>query len=333
MKTYSILRTDLVVSRIAYGCAGLVGWDKEPVSAQDIAKATRLIHTAYDSGITLFDHANLYAFGKSEATFGQVLKQSPGLRDKIVIQSKCGQYFPEGSQLGDPVRVDLSRRHIVSSAEGSLERLSTDHLDILLLHLPDALAEPEEVAAAFDELNRSGKVRYFGVSNHTAAQIRLLKEYVRQPIVANQVHLGLAHSYLIADGLELTLEIVKGTTRDHGYTGVAGTGTLDYCRRHGIQVQAWSPLRGDLLNQPADAKPEIKQVAQRLAELAKQKDTTPSAVGLAWLLRHPFGIVPIIGATNPDHIIENCAADRVELSREEWYALFTAAAEIQSRFI
>jgi predicted oxidoreductase len=182
MKTSQIPHTDLLISRIGYGCAGLVGWDKTLVSTDEINKASRVIHTAYEHGITLFDHANLYAFGKSEATFGEVLKRVPGLRDKIVIQSKCGQSFPEDWQPGSPVRVDLSHEGIVRSVEGSLKRLATDYLDILLLHLPDALMEPQDVAAAFDELHRAGKVRYFGVSNHTAAQIQVLKECLRQPL-------------------------------------------------------------------------------------------------------------------------------------------------------
>lgn len=333
MRTCKVPHTDLVVSRIAHGCAGLVGWDSEPLSAHDIAKAVRVINTAYDSGIIFFDHASCYAFGKSEAAFGGVLKQSPGLRNKIVLQSKCGQQFPAGWQPGDPIKVDLSYEQIVRSAEGSLRRLGTDYLDILLLHVFDALVEPEEVAKAFDELKQSGKIRYFGVSNHTAAQIKLLKQYVRDPLVANQIHLSLTHTFPIADGSEFTLQITKGTNRDHGYSGVSGSGTFDYCRLHEIQVQAWSPLRGDLLNPLPDANSLLGQVGRVLADVARTKDSTPSAVALAWLLRHPAGIVPIIGASNPEHVIENCAADRVVLSREEWYALFASATEIQSRFI
>jgi predicted oxidoreductase len=229
--------------------------------------------------------------------------------------------------------MDFSRQHIVSSAEGSLRRLRTEFLDILLLHIPDALVEPEEVAQAFDELQGSGKVRYFGVSNHTAGQIELLKKYVRQPLVANQVHLGLAHSYLIADGIEANRDESTRITR--GYAGAAGT--IDYCRLHDIQVQAYAPLRGGsivepphLLNPPADAPLEVKQAAQVLRDLADKKETTTSAVALAWLLRHPASIVPIIGASSPEHVIENCAANRVTLSREEWYNLWVSAAGIPS---
>jgi len=333
MRTCKVPQTDLEVSRIAYGSAGLVSWDGTPLSPHDIAKAARVINTAYDSGITLFDHANCYAFGKSEAAFGEVLKQTPGLRNRIVLQSKCGQRFAAGWRPGDPIEVDLSYEQIVRSVEGSLLRLATDYLDILLLHVCDALVEPEEVAKAFDELKQSGKVRYFGVSNHTASQLELLQQYVRHPLVANQIHLGLMHSFPIADGLEFTLQIAKGTTRDHGYSGVAGAGTLDYCRLRGIQVQAWSPLRGDLFISPSAANPHVEQVMRVLADLAEKKDSTPSAVALAWLLRHPAGIIPIIGSSTPEHVAENCDADRVTLSREEWYALFAAAAQMQPRLI
>jgi len=333
MKTYQIRHTDLIVSRIAYGCASLAGWDYNPLNAEDQALAGRLIHTACEHGINFFDHADLYAFGKSEAVFGQVLKASPGLRQKIILQSKCGQVFPPGWQMGQPIRVDLTREHIVSSVEGSLKRLGTEHLDILLLHAPSTLVEPEEVAQAFDELHESGKVRYFGVSNHTAAQIQLLKKAVRQPIIVNQIHLGLGYADAFTDGVEFTVELAQAATANECYLGVSGAGTIDYCRLQDIQIQAWSPLRGDLLNPKADSPPELKAAAQKLTELAAVKQSTPAALALAWLLHHPAGIVPITGASTVKHLIENCAADRVSLSNEEWYDLLAAAADIKSRAI
>lgn len=340
MKTYKIAQTDLVVSRIAYGCM-MLGWDKdmqfddatlarwaeEPLRSAAVDEADRLIHLAYDQGVTFFDTADMYAFGKSEAAIGAVLKRSPGLRDKIVIQSKCASRYADEPQPGDPNRPDCSREHILSAAEGSLKRLGSDHLDILLLHRSDSLVEPQEVACAFDELKTSGKVRYFGVSNHTAIQIQLLQKYLTQPLIANQIQLGIMHPYLIVDGVEADR---AGDSRiTHGYTGVAGT--LDYCRLHDIQIQAWSPLRGDLLNPTADSKPEVKQTAKLLAELAAKKGTTPAALALAWLLRHPAGIVPIVGPTNPKHLIEDCAADQVSMSREEWYTLLATCTGVSSR--
>ena len=349
MKAYKVPRTDLVVSRIAYGCHQLVDiterfkeliptgdyvamakemrvFGNEPLGKDTIAKAVRLINVAYDNGITLFDHADIYGAGKCEEAFGEVLKHSPGLRDKIVIQSKCGIRLLADPRPSDPVRFDCSGEHIVNSVEGSLRRLRTDYLDIFLLHQPDALVEPEEVAKAFEGLHRSGKVRHFGVSNHTAAQIERLKKCVCQPLVANQIQLSLEHASLIADGMEANRNECARIT--HSYTGVAGT--LDYCFLHDILVQTYSPLRGSLLNPPVNSTPQVKQAAQALVDVAQKKNTTPSAVALAWLLRHPAGIVPIIGTTNAEHIVENCAADRVMLSREEWYTLFESAAGIGS---
>jgi len=366
MKTYRIPQTDLVVSRIAFGCGHLsqprlagfkdhltademadaisksrdavssafADWKKGPPHADDIQLSTRVVNTAFDNGITLFDHADIYGFGKCESVFGEVLKQSPGLRQKIVIQTKCGIIFANevlDPETNDPHRLDLSRKHILQSTETSLRRFGTDYIDLLLLHRPDPLVEPEEVAAAIDELFRSGKVRHFGVSNHTAAQISLLRKYVRQPLVVNQIHISLAHPYAIADGVEANREEHIRVT--HGYTGVAGT--LDYCRENNMQVQAWSPLKDgankvNLINPPAHASQETKAAASLLTTIARRKKVSASAVALAWLLRHPAGIVPIIGTMNPSRIVDNSAADHVSLSREEWFELFAAAAGVPS---
>ena len=324
MKTYLIPQTDLTVSRIAYGCGMLAGWDRGPLGTEDTVRASRLIHTAHDQGINFFDHADLYGFGRSETLFGEVLKGSPGLRNKLVIQSKCGQVFPpEWQKWGDPIRVNLTRGHLVSSAEGSLKRLGTDHLDILLLHAPSALIEPDQVAEAFDSLHQSGKVRYFGVSNYTPAQIRLLKRSVRQPIVVNQIRLGLGYPETFIDGMEFTVALARG-----GGSALKGVrdGTLDFCRLENIQIQAWSPLRGDLLSPKPDSPREVRAAATKLSELAKAKETSPSALALAWLLHSRAGIVPVIGTTSPKHIIENCTADRLTLNDDEWYDLLAAAA-------
>ena len=229
--------------RMGYGCASLVGWDNNPISAEDFQKAERAVHTALNCGINLFDHADIYAFGKAETLFGQILRRSPGLRSQIIIQSKCGQHFPAGWKPGDPVQINLSGEHIVSSVEGSLQRLNTDRLDMLLLHTPDALMHPVEVAQAFSELKRSGKVRQFGVSNHNAVQIALLKQVVPEPLVANQIHISLAYPYSLLDGMEFSLQLSKGLPGDEVGLATSGPGTIDYCRSHGIQIQAWSPLQ------------------------------------------------------------------------------------------
>jgi predicted oxidoreductase len=314
MKSYKVPHSDLLVSRLSYGC-GMLGFDWN--SPEFVAQTVPNIKAAFDQGITFFDTADIYGHGKSELALGEVLKSTPGLRQRMVIQSKCG-VREEGT-------LDNSREHIRESVEGSLKRLDTDYLDILLLHWPDNLVEPEAVAKAFDELHGAGKVRYFGVSNYSPYQIELLRKYVRQPLVANQIQLGLAHWYTPAGAS-------KGAVT-HGSEGAA---TLDYCQLHEIQVQAYSPLRAanigkppNLLNPPADAAPEVRKAAQALQDVANAHGTTPSAVMLAWLLHHPAGIVPIIGATKVAHVIENCAADRVELTRAEWYSLLRSAAQIE----
>ena len=316
MKTH-LLADGLPTSRIAYGCMQLSrAWDATPVSVDERRHAQRLVETALANGITLFDHADIYARGKSEQVFGDVLRASPGLRERMVLQSKCGIRFADDPP-GAPGRYDFSHAHIVGSVEGSLSRLGVDHLDVLLLHRPDALLEPEDVARAFDALHAAGKVRHFGVSNHTPGQIDLLRRYVRQPLVANQVELSLLHHHLIDDG-------VSANTTGHAYASAAAT--LDYCRLHDIRVQAWSPLAGGRLATTSEfADPVIRATSTLLRQLAEEKGVTPEAIQLAWLLRHPAGIQPIVGTTDPVRLVACCAADGITLSREEWYALFTAA--------
>lgn len=311
-----IPRTDLTISRLAFGCA-MLGWDWS--SPDFVARTIPIIRTAYEQGITFFDLADVYGNGNSEAALGAVVKQSPGLRHKVVIQSKCGDRFKDG------YTIDNSREHIVTSVEGSLRRLGTEYLDVLLLHWPDSLVQPEEVAKAFDELKRSGKVRYFGVSNHSPTQYELLQKYVHEPLIANQIELGLLHWYLIPRDMKASWV--------HTDEGVA---TLDYCRLHDVWVQAYSPLKADdignapsLLNPPADAAPEVREMVQLLADLSKKYDANPAAVMLAWLLLHPAGITPIIGATKTQHVADDCVADRIKLTREEWYTLLAAATKVR----
>jgi len=318
LKRYSIPNTNLEVSRIGYGCMNLGGaWNQAPLTAADISRAVGLVTTAHEQGINLFDHADIYTRGKSEAVFGKVLQQQPDLRGKIVIQSKCGIRFRDDPRPGDPGRYDFSYEHIVQSVEGSLRRLQTSYLDVLLLHRPDPLVEPEEVARAFDELQRSGKVRYFGVSNHTAGQMALLQNYCDQPLVINQVEMNLLHAYLIDEG-------VIANQAGGQYTAAAGT--LDYCRRHEVMIQAWAPVAGGkLFNPPPQAEERVRKTADLVAKLAQEKSTTQEAIVLGWLLRHPARIQPIIGTTNPDRLIASCLADDVTLTREEWFALFVRA--------
>jgi predicted oxidoreductase len=292
-------------------------WNPTPPTAEEKSKAAHLIETALAQGINFFDHADIYTRGKSEIVFGEYLAAHPGLRDTIILQSKCGIRFPNDPTPGVPARYDFSYPHILRSVDGILSRLQTDYLDILLLHRPDPLVEPEEVARAFDELHTAGKVRHFGVSNHTAGQIALLQKFVRQPLIANQVELNLLHSGLISEG-------ILANQREVPYT--AALGTLDYCRLHEMMLQAWAPVAGgNLIDPRPDADASAHRAATLIARLATEKDTTREAIALAWLLRHPAGIQPIIGTTNPARLIASCAADAVPLSREEWYALLVAA--------
>ena len=321
MKTYRIAKTDLTVSRIAYGCMKIGGtWDDAPVSAETEKAAQASVAAALDCGINFFDHADIYTAGKSEEVFGRILKATPGLRDRIVLQSKVGIRFPNDAyKSGEPTRYDFSHAHIIRSTEAILKRLGVAHLDILLLHRPDPLVEPAEVARAFDELQSSGKVRHFGVSNHTPAQIELLLRHLRQPLVANQLEFSLAQHALVSEGFSANQ---SGT----GATSALATGLLDYCRLNEISVQAWSPVGGGKLLKP-DTTPgsPANPAADLVAKLAKSKATTAEGILLAWILHHPAGIQPIIGTTKADRVRTSAQADDVTLTREEWYSLLAAA--------
>ena len=315
MQHYTIPHTDLEVSRIAYGCMNLGRWNRYPLTEDEQRDAVDVLRTAYEAGINLFDHADIYAYGKSEEAFAAIWDEIP--RENVVLQSKCGIILAGDPRFEGPGRYDFSYEHIVRSVDGILRRLQTDYLDILLLHRPDPLVEPEEVARAFDELQQSGRVRAFGVSNHSAAQMELFQAYVDQPLVVNQLELNLFHNHLIDDGVMVNVA---------GGPVVRSEGLLDYCRRNDVLVQAWSPVAGgDLFNPRGDAEPRLKAAAELIARLAAEKDATPEAIALAWLLRHPAGIQPVIGTTRPARVRASVQADGLHLSRTEWYDLFTAA--------
>jgi predicted oxidoreductase len=247
-----------------------------------------------------------------------VWQDSPSLRQKISLESKCGIRLSGDPAPSSPLRYDFSYEHILRSVEGSLKRLQTDYLDVLLLHRPDPLVEPEEVARAFDELEKSGKVRYFGVSNHTAAEIALLQKYLRQKIVINQVEFNLIHLHLIDAGVIFNQDNPRLTRNE---------GTLEYCREHEITLQAWSPLAVGRLTGRASKKELqfVTQTAAQVSQLASEKGVPGEAILIAWILRHPARIQPIIGTTSPERIRSACHGDRLDLTREEWYALFASA--------
>ncbi len=313
MKTFRLGKSDLNVTRIGYGTMMIGGsWDDSPLTDAIRASAMEVVHTALDAGINFFDHADIYTQGKSEEVFADIWKDAPSLRQKIYLQSKCGIRFAPPLH-----RFDFSYEHIIASVEGSLKRLQTDYLDVLLLHRPDPLVEPEEVARAFDELKRSGKVRWFGVSNHTAGQIELLQHYLDMPLVTNQVEFNLVHTHLLDAGI-IANQNNPRLARNHDL--------IEYCRLHDITLQAWSPLaRGRLSGNSSPDDPEnVQQAAKVVAEMAEEKGVSREAIVTAWILRHPAGIQPLPGTTTSERLLAICEADQVELTREDWYRLFLA---------
>jgi predicted oxidoreductase len=318
MKLQTLGSSNIQVSRIAYGCMPLGGsWEPGPLGEETRQSALRSLHAALEAGINFYDHADIYARGKSEEAFSALWQETPGLRQEIYVQSKCGIRFPGEPELNSPQRFDFSYEHIVNSVHASLKRLKTDYLDVLLLHRPDPLVEPEEVARAFDELHQSGKVRWFGVSNHTAAQIALLQKYLKQPIIANQVAFNAIHTYMLDEGIVFNQENPRLRSNE---------GTIEYCRLHNITLQAWGPLAWGLLTgRKSEKSPEnITKATQVLADLAREKGSSPEAIMVAWVLRHPARIQAIIGTTRPERIAAACKGDAVELSRDDWYRLFLA---------
>ena len=273
-----------------------------------------LVRSARDAGVDFFDHADIYGgeAHRSEQRFAEALQLTPSQRSEVTIQSKTG--------IVPGIAYDFSFEHIVSSVEGSLSALQTDYLDILLLHRPDALVEPEEVARAFDHLYDAGKVRAFGVSNHTPRQIDLLQRWVHQPIIANQLQVSLAHAAVIAQGIAANIQ------GEPQAMTVDGGGVLDYCRYHGITVQAWSPLQGPKgLVLDRAAYPELNAVIDRIAA---SYDVPPIAVAVAWLTRHPAKIQVVLGSTSPQRVADAAQGSELRITRAEWYELFRAAGYV-----
>lgn len=272
-----------------------------------------LYEGAREAGVSLFDHADIYGGGEHgcEQRFGDAITLSAGEREEIVLQTKCG------IKPGVP-GFDFSAEHILRRVDGSLRALDTDYIDVLLLHRPDTLVEPDEVASAFDELESSGKVRAFGVSNHTPQQIELLKMSVSQPIVANQVQFGLGHAALVAHGIAVNMEgLPQSNDRDGGL--------LEYSRLNDITLQAWSPFQRGLLNGLIFDHPELTKLQRVLGRLAEQYSTTPTAIATAWITRHPARMQVILGTTRAGRVREAVEGSGIELTRPEWYELFEAA--------
>lgn len=291
----------LRVSNIVMGCMRIKDLEQTQLDT--------LVHTALEAGVNHFDHADIYGGGACEERFGELLRREPGLRDKIVLQSKCGIR---------PGYYDFSKEHILEAVEGSLRRLSTDHLDILLLHRPDTLMEPEETAEALQSLLDSGKVRWFGVSNHNPAQIQLLQRSFGQKLLFNQMQMSLAHTPMIDAGMTVNMRIDQAIDRTEC--------TLEYCRLEGITVQAWSPFQKGTFGGPflgdRENYPELNEMCRQLAE---KYGVTPTSIAVAWLTRHPANIQVVLGTTNPARLLESCAGSALPLTRAEWYGLYKAA--------
>lgn len=289
------------------------------IAGSSDAHIRTLYGAARDAGVDVFDHADLYGFNAPdggphlcERRFGDALRLTPSERAEIVLQTKT-------SIVAEPWHYDSSYEHIVASVEGSLRALRTDYLDALLLHRPDALVEPEEVARAFDHLESTGKVRAFGVSNHTPRQINLLRTAVSQPIVANQVQLSVTHSTIVAQGLSSNM-----TGEDDSITRDGG-GIVDYCRVNGIRLQAWSPFQKGFQDGVFLGSPDHPRLNALLDELAAEYAVTPTAIATAWITRHPAGIQVVLGTTQPDRIAEAAAGSEIPLTRAQWYGLIQAA--------
>lgn len=279
----------------------------------DAAALRSLVAEALDVGVEWFDHADIYgsAWHGCEAHFGDALQANAGARAALKIQTKCGIVRGKSAY-------DLSYAHIVRQVEGSLRALRIDTIDSLLLHRPDALCEPDEVARAFDELEASGKVRAFGVSNHTARQIELLRGSVRQPLVVNQLQLSLAHAPAIAQGVAANIAgEPQSVMRDDG--------VLDYCRTTGIAVQAWGPLQSPIAAGSFLAAPEHAALNAELSRVAAEHGVSELEVAVAWISRHPARPTVVLGSTRPERVRAAVRGTGLPLSRGDWYGLFRAA--------
>ena len=312
MKKIPLGQTGMECSRLAYGCWRVTGViNHPPIDDEHKKKGKEAIAAAYEAGYTLFDLADIYSDGLVEEVFGHTLKDIQDMRENILITTKCGILKKGNPENEAPYRYDLSRKHILRSCETSLKRMGIDCIDLYQLHRPDYLMETEEIASAFEELKQAGKVREFGVSNFTVDQLNHLQAACPMKLVCNQIEISLLHH----DALN--------------------NGSLDHFRRNNITPLAWSPLaQGKLgstypisLRNPNHSQEQALRDALQIA--ARLEECSRTAVALAWLLRHPAGIVPIIGSTNPEHIRDATKAADLWLSREEWYRLMEAAAEKQ----
>ncbi len=303
MRTIQLGRSNLTVPAIAVGCMRINGLDK--------AEAEKFVGTALEHGANFFDHADIYGGGTCEEIFADAIHMNSTVREKIILQSKCG--IRKGM-------FDFSKEHILNSVDEILKRLKTDYLDVLLLHRPDALVEPEEVAEAFDQLQTSGKVRNFGVSNQNPMQIQLLKKYVKQPIVADQLQLSITNAAMISTGIHVNMLDDAAVNRDGSI--------LDFCRLNDITIQPWSPFQYGFFEGVFLDNPKFPELNQKINEIAAKYEVTNTTIALAWILRHPAKMQAVTGTMNADRLKDCIRATELTLTREEWYEIYRAAGNI-----
>jgi predicted oxidoreductase len=303
MKYINLGESDLKASEIALGCMRIAELEKSQVE--------KLVNTSLEEGINFFDHADIYAGGKSEEIFSEAINMNLNLREKMIIQTKCG--IREGYY-------DYSKEHIINSVDASLKRLKTEYVDTLLLHRPDTLMDPEEVAEAFTELHNSGKVRYFGVSNNNSMQIRLLNKYLKEKIIINQLQFSIMHSGIVDNGLNVNLNRESSIDR-------AGS-ILEYCRLKNISIQAWSPYQYGFFEGVFLDNPKFPELNAKINEIATKYEVSNTAIATAWITRHPAKIQTVIGTTNVGRVKDICKSSNVELTRKEWYEIYRAAGNV-----
>lgn len=301
MKTLKLGKTNLEVPALALGCMRLSGADRK--------QAAEFIDTALGLGLNFFDHADIYGGGECETVFAELIREAGVSRDKLLLQSKCG--IVPGKMF------DFSKEHIVKSVDGILKRLDTEYLDVLLLHRPDALMEPEEVAEAFDELEAAGKVRHFGVSNQDPYTMELLRKYIRQPIAANQLQLSITNASMISQPMNTNIA--------DGRDPVLDNGVLNYCRLNDITIQTWSPFQYGMFEGTFLGNEKFPKLNAKLDEIAARYGVSNTTIALAWILRHPAKMQVVTGTINPKRIVDCAKAMDITLTREEWYEIYLAA--------
>lgn len=304
MRLIPLGKSGLKVPAVAVGCMRITD-----ISAKE---AEAFLAAALEQGCNFFDHADIYGGGECEKVFADAIHMSPAVRESIVLQSKCG--------IVPGVMYDFSKEHILSSVDGILSRLKTDYLDVLALHRPDALMEPEEVAEAFDLLHGAGKVRFFGVSNHNPSQMQLLQKCVKQPLVTDQLQFSLPNASMISSGMEVNMGTDGAQNRDGG--------VLDYCRQNEITIQTWSPFQYGFFEGVFLGSENFPELNRVITELAQKYQVSGTTIAAAWILRHPAKMQLVAGTTKTARLKEICRAADLTLTREEWYRLYLAAGHI-----